>query len=199
LRKILSQISQFRFEYLKEDAYWFPVNCEVNAENTLPKSGVRIRKETTIHADNSRKTFTLVTYKTKELRQGIEVNQENEFVIAAPDGAPPVSLLGEAADADAGAAVSAFEELLKKLNLKISFTKIKKGYSYTCGTITVELSLVEKLGWFLELEIITEHDDEQTIQSAREALMSFLKKTGIGEDKIESRYYSELLQSVRGA
>jgi adenylate cyclase class 2 len=124
----------------------------------------------------------LVTYKTKEIRDQIEINDEHEFAIAAPEGS------------SMEAALKNFEELLVKLRLHRSYIKKKQGFSYKSENITVELSLVERLGWFLELEIISADDEPQTIAAARESLLGFLRKAGIGEDKIETKYYSALLR-----
>jgi adenylate cyclase class 2 len=180
----LSMVSQFEFEYVKEDDYWFPSGDfpADSAENSLPKSGLRIRKEKRIDAEDTEHNFVLVTYKTKEVRDGIEINKENEFTLAA---APPSSI---------ETSIANFEELLRKLYLQRGFSKKKQGFSYQYENITVELSLVEHLGWFLELEILTENDDAATLAATRKSLLDFLKQTGIGEDKIEPKYYSELLK-----
>jgi adenylate cyclase class 2 len=180
----LSMVSEFEFEYIKEDDYWFPQDGFPSATgvNTLPKSGVRIRKEKTISIDGNENSYFLVTYKTKEVRDGIEINSENEFIISP---APNTS---------SETAITNFEELLGKLYLQRGYSKKKQGVSYKYNNITIELSLVEHLGWFLELEIITETDDDETLNAAQKALLSFLEKTGIGEDKIEPKYYSELLK-----
>jgi adenylate cyclase class 2 len=182
----LSMVSQFEFEYVKEDDYWFPTdvfssvgNGEVNS---LPKSGVRIRKEKRIDAQGDENFFVLVTYKTKEIRDGIEINNENEFTLAAAPGASIET------------AIANFEELLGKLYLQRGYSKKKQGASYKHENITVELSLLEHLGWFLELEIIAETNDGETLDRARKSLLAFLATTGISEDKIETKYYSELLK-----
>jgi adenylate cyclase class 2 len=187
LSATLSMIAQFEFEYVKEDDYWFPSDkFPADAANPLPKSGVRIRKEKTVDVDENEHNFVLVTYKTKEIRDGIEINNENEFTLAA------------APDAPIETAIINFEDLLGKLYLQRGYSKKKQGFSYTYNNITVELSLVDRLGWFLELEIITETDDAETLTAARNALLNFLSQTGIGEDKIETKYYSELLKERGG-
>ncbi|MDR3301081.1 MAG: CYTH domain-containing protein [Spirochaetaceae bacterium] len=185
---MLSAIATFEFEYVKADEYWFPIESGARVgvipSGTLPTSGLRVRKEKQIDADDNETNVVLVTYKTKEMRDQIEINDEHEFALAAPE------------HSSMNVALSNFEELLGKLNLQRSYTKKKQGFSYKCEKITVELSLVEKLGWFLELEILSEDDAPQTISAARESLLAFLAKAGIPETKIETQYYSELLQQL---
>ncbi|MDR3325173.1 MAG: class IV adenylate cyclase [Spirochaetaceae bacterium] len=179
LSATLSRIAAFEFEYVKEDEYWFPVE---GGSWDGPRSGLRVRKEKTIDADGAETDCALATYKTKEIRDQIEVNDEHEFALAAPEGS------------SMEAALAAFEEFLGRLRLGRSFTKKKQGVSYKSGDITVELSLVEHLGWFLELEILSDDDDPCTIEAARESLLAFLDKAGIAREKIEPKYYSELLR-----
>jgi predicted adenylyl cyclase CyaB len=59
--------------------------------------------------------------------------------------------------------------------------------------VTAELSEVEGLGWFIELEIIADNEDRETIEAGRGRLLSLLKSLGIGEEQIEERYYSDML------
>jgi adenylate cyclase class 2 len=155
----------------KEDAYWFlPSGAGIN---TISKPGVRVRKETVAGTHGAVSRTTLVTFKHKELRGGIEVNDEQEFTVS--DGA-------------------VFEDLLSWLGLSKGIGKKKQGTAWIYGGITLELSLVEGLGWFVELEIIADNDRPETVASARLRLLALLGKTGVGEEKIETRYYTEMLR-----
>jgi len=63
---------------------------------------------------------------------------------------------------------------------------------------------VEKLGWFLEIEIVLDDIEgdttkETTIKEKKRQLMEFLSELGIEEDAIESRYYSEMLKELAGS
>jgi adenylate cyclase class 2 len=170
LRGRLSALAEFRFSFTREDRYWLPREPLPG----LPPSGVRIRGET--RGDSPAETVR-VTYKTKEVRDRIEINEEREFTVS--DRAP-------------------LEELLRRLGLEPGAGKTKRGWCWSAGPLTAELSLVGGLGWFLELEILTEDRGEETLLRAREGLLSFLQRAGIGEDRIEERYYTELLRQGPG-
>lgn len=132
-------------------------------------------------------TITL-TYKRKETRSGLEVNDEQECTVSDR---------------------KAIEVLLADIGFKPFLTKIKRTRSFTvsgdCGNsgnsgesvpaVTAEISLVEPLGWFLELEILLEETDpdEETIEKTRERLLQVLADCGVGDKSIEHRYYSEML------
>jgi adenylate cyclase class 2 len=168
----LDKLAGVGIAFSKDDAYWF-----LKTVAALPKSGLRIRRE---KAGNGERT--LVTYKTKERREGIEINDEHEF---------------EVSDGDC------FEELLVRLGLEKRTYKHKQGWSWNYSGITAELAEVsgaanpaipaKNLDWFLELEILAEDGADETVTAARQRLLELLEKAGIGEDYIESRYYSELL------
>ncbi|WP_148257259.1 CYTH domain-containing protein [Treponema primitia] len=172
----------------KDDCYWItPVPPE-----SFPKSGVRVRRETFTQKDGKREAKTLVTYKSKEVRDGIEVNDEREFIVSDGD---------------------TFGELLNRLGLVPGTRKFKEGWAWSWQGITTELCQVKgfnpgnppvypppgktlpeiKLGWFAELEILAEDNSPETVAAARNRLLEFLDKIGITRDRIEERYYSELL------
>lgn len=144
----------------------------------LEGSPVRVR----LRDEND--TITL-TYKRKETRNGLEVNDEQECTVSDR---------------------KTIEVLLADIGFKPFLTKIKRTRSFTvssdCGNsgesvpaVTAEISLVEPLGWFLELEILLEETDpdEKTIEKARKRLLQVLADCGVGEESIEHRYYSEML------
>jgi adenylate cyclase class 2 len=169
LKAALSRLGIYNGEFLKEDTYWFP-----KASSALPASGLRVRKE---RAGTPPRQTILATYKTKEVREGLEVNREREFTVS--DGA-------------------AFEELLERLGLERGTSKRKAGFSWSVEGITAEITEVAGLGWFAELEIIAPEDTPETVTTARIRLLKLLGKLGIGEDKIEGRYYTEMLSQIHG-
>ena len=123
---------------------------------------------------------TVVTYKRKELQGDIEVNDEREFSI------------GDRA---------AFETLITDLGFKPFIKKEKKtktfSYSAVGGTsVGIELSLVEGLGWFVELEILADNPDEAETARARDILRETLTKCDVDPSAIESRYYTDMLASL---
>ncbi|GHV68421.1 hypothetical protein AGMMS49928_07860 [Spirochaetia bacterium] len=174
LKKRLDDLAEFDFAYQKDDVYWGPLCRAPNASPagfSLPPSGIRLRRVIRNNEDEQ----LLVTYKVKEVRDGIEVNDEREFLVSDRE---------------------AFEDMLSRLALVPGASKKKKGWSWKKEDLSIELSHVEGLGWFIELEILAMDSDPETVAKARSRLLDFLEKTGIAGDRIEPRYYTELLKSV---
>lgn len=167
----IGEIARFTADFEKQDVYWFQVSQQASGDG-VPLSGVRIRRETARGREQAPKSLTLVTYKTKELRGGIEVNDEKEFSVSHAD---------------------AFEELLRRLGFKPGIAKNKRGRSWKYGGLTVELSDVERLGCFIELEIMAGDDRPETIEAAKNSLYDFLTRAGVSKERIEPRYYNEML------
>jgi adenylate cyclase class 2 len=173
----------------KDDVYWVPPAAEQTGlpGSGLPGSGLRVRQEQTAGAER-----TLLTWKTKEKRNGIEVNHEKELSVS------DAALCGE---------------LLAALGLRKRTVKHKEGWSWKAGDITAELCEVSgftagkdgaaggetsvSLGWFLELEIIAEDAAPETVSTARGRLLTLLEKAGLGENALESRYYTEMLAASK--
>lgn len=160
----------------KDDCYWVAVSAG------LPKSGVRLRRESARYPNGRTEEKVLVTYKSKEVRQGIEINDEREFTVS---------------DADV------FTELLKRLGLEPGVRKHKQGWAWTYGNIHAELAEVSgntrsdlpirNLGWFLELEILADDAGAETVAAARGELLGLLERLKVGKECIEERYYAEML------
>lgn len=151
----------------KADAYWvFP-----GGSGAVPPSGVRLRRETKTDPAGAVSRVLWVTYKVKEVRGGMEINDEREFSVS-----------------DA----AAFEELLRRLGLQKGMEKNKRGWAWNCDGITTELTEVAGLGWFVELEILAADDTDSTVAAARTRLLALLRKIGIKKDRIEPRYYTEM-------
>ena len=179
-KKKISAIAGEGTAFSKDDTYWF-------APAVLHYfSGPRVRQET-----KEQSIKTTVTWKNKEKRAGLEVNDEHEFEVTGG---------------------REFEELLVLLGLEKQIIKHKQGWAWQYDGITIELCEVygsvkknskknnsqkqgqeKKLGWFLELEIIAGEDSDVTVASARDKLLVLLEKADIGKENIESRYYAEML------
>lgn len=134
-------------------------------------SGIRVRKEK--KGPEEPLTCTRVCFKIKERRDAIEVNDEREFEVS-----------------DAGL----FTELLERLGLVRGQAKTKTGWSWEYEGITIELSLVAGLGWFIELEILSPEAGEEAVEAGRKRLLQLLTTLGIAGDRIERRYYTEMLR-----
>lgn len=170
LKEVITSLAWVSTSFDKEDAYWY----SPESRGSVPISGVRIRNERDTDPQGTITHTTWVTYKTKEVRNCIEVNDEQEFTVS--DG-------------------KTFEELLKRLGLEQGMRKHKQGWTWVYEGITVELACIEGLGWFVELEILADDDRAATVTAARTRLLGFLHRIGIGEDNIETRYYTEMLGS----
>ena len=160
-------------EYDKADAYWLPAAAGGDRHSVLG-SGVRVRRERRgLPGAEAVPDDAVVNFKRKEVRDGMEVNDEREFAIS-----------------DA----SVFEELLQRIGFAVSVRKRKTGRSWKHDGMTMELSLVEGLGWFVELEILAEDDSTATVAAARRRLLDALARVGVPESRIENRYYTEMLR-----
>ncbi|MBQ5384876.1 MAG: hypothetical protein IIU46_10570, partial [Treponema sp.] len=133
---------------------------------------------------------TLLTYKRKELREQnktvIEVNDEKECEISDP-------AVLETFLQDAG-----FSVVLKKHKEVMDWTfPVESGNGIPEGlSVTFELCAVPPLGDFLEIEILSPTDEPDLVARLREKIECYLEKTGIPKEKIEPRYYSELLKGI---
>ena len=164
MRLTLSKKAEYLGAFEKEDTYWFP-------------GGLRVRREKRTHPDGRMELLTLVSYKTKEVKDGIEVNDEREFE------ARPVGPHSE----------SEFEEFLALIGLKPGIAKKKRGWVFSRDGITAELAEVEGLGYFVELEIV-DNGANPAIEEGKKRLLDFLAVLGIQKEAIESRYYTEMLR-----
>jgi adenylate cyclase, class 2 len=179
LKRLLSEKAEYLCAFEKEDTYYFPPS-----PSNIPRSGIRLRGESKTLPDGTVKKEAYVTYKTKEVRDGIEVNDEKEFEVCSSQYSP----------------ILVFDEFLKTAGLKPGFSKHKKGWAFSKDEINAELLEVEKLGWFLEMEIVVNDvENDRTIEEKKKQLMEFLSDLGIEKDAIESRYYSEMLRELAGS
>jgi adenylate cyclase class 2 len=178
----LAAAGRYCRSYIKTDTYW---RLPAGGENSgLPPSGVRVRRESGVDAEGRSHKAVLVTFKTKEASAGVEVNNEREFTVS-------------------DAAV--FEELLGRLGLEPAVRKEKRGQAWTIGgsggngpaaPILAELSDVTDLGWFIEIEILADDDDAETVARCRERLFALLGQLGITRDAIEERPYTQMLRRI---
>ena len=166
----------------KRDTYWRKKNTEI---------GIRIRQETG--------KPIIATWKQKNLRQNeFEVNTEREFIIGSTDFAKD-TIPNKKNETSLKSALSNFEDFLKTSDFEISLQKYKSTKTWHHKTekfnlITIEISYVEFLGYFIEIEILSEKNDDETITKAQNCLHQTLQKCGISKEKIETRFYWKLLK-----
>lgn len=111
----------------------------------------------------------VVTFKTKKIEDCMEVSEENEFVIENEN---------------------VFIKMLQVIGFKEYFRKVKTGAEYHTDSLNLDLSLVNNLGWFLEIEKLVEKTED--IGSAKKEIVNMLKKLNL-EDDIEVRTYEQLI------
>ncbi|HOF12348.1 MAG TPA: class IV adenylate cyclase [Treponemataceae bacterium] len=173
-KEVEEKISQFA-EYLgkteKSDVYW------TQSRVGHPQK-VRLREETN--------KPLRVNYKKKEIRSGqIEVNDEYEFTIGA-------GLDKKEAEKEK----LSFETFLSSAGFSPSMVKHKDTKRWNFEDTLIEVSYVDKLGDFIEIEILSETADTERTIEAHKKLLRTLEKAGVPEENIETRYYSELLENV---
>ena len=175
LRRLLFQKAEYLGNFEKEDTYWFHreiPGIPQEGPSGFPPSGLRVRKEKRNPTGGAGKVSTLISYKFKEVRDGIEINDEREFEVIPG---------------------RVFEDFLSMTGLEGRRSKRKQGWVFYREGITAELAEVEGLGWFVELEILTDNKEEETLAREKGRLLDFLADLGVGKEAIESRFYSEML------
>lgn len=188
VERLLATFAAYENTVEKYDVYWqFPspntsnntiTSNNFDTSNSIVK--VRIREER-ISKSSTVESKTIVTYKKKEVRineegNSYEVNEENEFTIS--DRKP-------------------FELILKDVGFSIELCKQKTVQEWRYERALLELCTVKGLGEFLEIEILAENKDDETVTKARSELLSLLAKCEIPQSEIEKRYYSEMLLDIK--
>ena len=115
---------------------------------------------------------SIVTAKRKRVVNGVEINDEMEYEVSDP---------------------VAFERFAAYLGATVFARKHKVGDSYRAESATIELSHVEGLGDFVEIEWLLEEADTARIQAAETGVRTLLEELGVSAERIEPRYYVDLL------
>ena len=175
IKLLLFKKAEYRYAFEKEDTYWFLDNVLECDPRRL-----RIRSEKRSLPDGREESFTYLTHKIKEVRNGLEVNNEREFEISS----------------SSKKTAEEFSEVLRIIGFEPGVSKVKCGFTFSYDGINAELCEVGKLGWFLELEIIADNKREETVSEGRKRLLNFLADMCIDNEAIESRFYSEMLRNA---
>ena len=144
------------------------------------KISARIRAETKTDAQKKTDSRILLTYKHKELQTtangaAIEVNDEKECALSSAD---------------------ALTALLTDIGFAVSLTKTKQVLSWEYDGALFELCTVPPLGDSLEIELLSPCNDQSVVATLQQKLQDLLAKTGISADRIEKRYYSDMLREA---
>jgi adenylate cyclase class 2 len=153
----------------KSDTYW--VSAQADAPSGADAPVIRVRQTGRGDSDGE----TIVTFKKKELMNGVEVNNETEFTVSKREE---------------------FEALLRILGFVPGIRKHKKTSSWRYENALLEVSSVAGLGDFIEIEILSETDDPVTIKDCTRRLHTILEMAGVPESAIEPRHYAEMLSAA---
>lgn len=169
---------------IRDDEYW--------GKTADDRNKIRIRRERFIAEDGSiAKTDILVTYKRKSRIKGAdgveaEANDEKECTVSD-------ATVLEAFLSDTGYSI----QLRKHKDVVDWLADVSIAGSKSIRlTATLELCAVEKLGDFLEIEILSPSDDANTLSVLHGELEKLLDRTGIPREKIENQYYSDMLRDI---
>ncbi|GMT48665.1 MAG: hypothetical protein IEMM0008_0204 [bacterium] len=160
--KVLNEKARFIKECRKEDIYY--------TLSSFSETAQLVNKESKIFRIRHSEGKYTVTYKIKSIRDGVEVNIEEEFYVDD---------------------CSAFEGFAKYLGYQklIEKTKVVKLFDYQ--GITLEYVHLLGLGYFLEGEILCEYDQE--VDQAITEINNAFQELGVASEDIEERMYIELL------
>ncbi|MFW5744350.1 MAG: hypothetical protein ACOC2D_13830 [Spirochaetota bacterium] len=165
----------FERSFRKDDRYFAPPDGEGLFR-------VRIDGRPAARGEGSARR-AYVTYKEKEVRDGVEVNLEREFGVD---------------DAEA------FVEFVTSFRCRETFAKVKEGLHFSHDGLTVELVHVEGLGDFLEVECVLADDgggagpDGGGHDETAERIRALVRELGVDDERIEARPYMKLLRERRG-
>ena len=163
VRQALNSFAEYKGQTFKRDKY-YKIPSE-KSEKGYEKFRVRIENGA-----------SYLTYKTKTKVKNpdgsfMEVNSESECKIDN---------------------FETIEKLFTSLGAQVSFEKTKDVehwyYFSHKQNIHIELCDVCKLGYFIEIEVMSDKNDDNTVNKIREQELDILDKCKIGRDQIESKF-----------
>lgn len=134
-----------------------------------PEPSFRIRDE---------RNRILVTAKEKHKAKGVECNKELEFIHE------------NVSDKDI------MLEMASHLGYEILRKKRKTGWEWHFKDVHIELLCVTRLGWFLEMETISEDNSPSSTEPLKHELFDILSSLGYSEKDIEARGYNRMLKEL---
>lgn len=88
-----------------------------------------------------------------------------------------------------------FFDLLDDFGFRKWMSKKKKTELYrTKDGVSIELNYVEKLGWFIEIEMLC---NEKNVDSARKRIRKIMDELGVKKSFVEKRGYTKMLWVLR--
>ena len=120
----------------------------------------------------------LITAKRNHRENGLECNEELEFSHSAKDKDVMIKM----------AHMLGYVEFLRKQ---------KKGYEWHYKDVHIELLNVKTLGWFLEMEIMSDTNDKEKNRDKILLLYSILNNVGLCSCDVESKSYQQMLKEQK--
>ena len=134
----------------------------LESSKKYPKKSLRIRKMNNHYQINFKQKLSYV--------KGIHAKRESEFTVSD---------------------LSNFLGLIKDFGFKKWLRKKKHSEVYEINkNFHIELNKVKRLGWFLEIEYLT---NEKHIKKARKAILKVTKQLGVQKEKIIKDGYTKML------
>ena len=120
----------------------------------------------------------LITAKNNHRENGVECNEEIEFSHSAKD-----------------------KEIMIKMANMLGYVefirKHKTGYEWHYNDVHIELLNVKTLGWYLEMEIMSDTDDKEKNLDKILLLYSILNSFGLSACDVESKSYQQMLKEQK--
>ena len=117
----------------------------------------------------------LITAKRNHREGGLECNEELEFSHDVKDK-------------------QTMHQMALMLGYHVFIEKHKEGFEWMHGPVHIELLNVRKLGWYLEMEIMSPTDDRDANRDRILALYSILDSVGLCSCDVESKSYQQMLR-----
>ncbi len=170
LTVLLDQQGRLGEEFHKRDIYYAPDGADFTHEKADTDMLIRLRYTGRDNDDRA-----IVTKKVKSFSGNVEVNRETEFTVEP---------------------AASFTDLLLSLGYRSYIEKEKRGRSYHFSGALIELCNVRGLGWFIEIEILVPDEGEEVKREYTvEKLMGVFDILGISRERMEPRYYIEMLRN----
>ena len=189
LERRVDKIADFVGTEIKEDIYYhfYPLNKPGHGRSKVETQGEDETEAQDEDEDvpNNEKPLafrlrksgetSILTWKKKFVSEDMEQNIEREFTLSDYETAK-----------DFIAYLGAWEFIRKRKRCRV----------YKKGELQIELNHVVSLGDFIEIEKIVPDTKTEEIEQARRDVRSLLEELGIESEKIEKRFYTDLLQEV---
>ncbi len=164
IREKLERIATFTGKARKRDHYYAPLGIALEEIDWVRDVPFRLRE-----VGNR----AIVTCKRRRRRAGLEINEEIEFAVDDP---------------------AAFDRFAHAIGFFPCITKEKITERFRKDDLTLELNEVKGLGWFLEVEYLSETPSDA--ERIRIRIRELFATLGIPPEAIEPRYYVEMLREA---